>query len=237
MACERQFKRWKPSSPNILKLRTALRHRKSLVNNRTRLTNQLHAMDHSAYSNKQIKSSVNRLIKQMEREIEKMENLCVVLYEADEVLYKKLNPIIDSIKGVGLITALTIIAETNGFAEITSRKQLASYAGYDIIENQSGNSNKPTRISKQGNARIRSQMYMATVALIRSQSGPLYKFYERVRERNPKIYKIANVAVQRKLLLLIYTLYKNGTQYDPEYHQKHRKKNSPEPSPELCEIE
>lgn len=237
MACERKFKLWKPASPNILKLRTALRHRKSLVNNKTRLTNQLHALDHSAYTNKQIKSSINRLVRQIDREIQKMENLCIVLYQADQVLYEKLNPIVDSIKGVGLITALTIIAETNGFAEITSRKQLASYAGYDIIENQSGNTNKPTRISKQGNARIRSQMYMAAVALIRSQSGPIYQFYERVRERNPKIYKIANVAVQRKLLLLIYTLYKNETQYDPQYHQKQSKKNSPETSPELCEIE
>lgn len=239
MACERKFKLWKPSSPNILKLRTALRHRKSLINNKTRLTNQLHAMDHSAYNNKQIKSSVNRLIKQIDREIEKMESLCIVLYEADEILYKKLSPIIDSLKGVGLITALTIIAETNGFAEITSCKQLASYVGYDIIENQSGNSTKPTRISKQGNARIRSQMYMAALGLIRSQSGPIYQFYLRVQERNPKIYKIANVAVQRKLLLLVYTLYKNETQYDPEYHLKKNKveKNSPEQSPKLCEIE
>ena len=237
MACERKFKLWKPGSPNILKLRAALRHRKSLVNSRTRLVNQLHAMGHSAYTNKQIKSSANRLVKQVGREIEKMESLCIVLYEADEVLYKKLNPIIDSIKGVGLITALTIIAETNGFTEITSCKQLASYVGYDIIENQSGNSNKPTRISKQGNARIRNQMYMAALALIQSKTGPIYQFYLRIQERNPKIYKIANVAVQRKLLLLIYTLYKNETQYDPEYHQKQSKKNSPESSPELCEIE
>ena len=220
-----------------MKLRAALRHRKSLVNSRTRLINQLHAMDHSAYTNKQVKSSINRLVKQVGREIEKMESLCIVLYEADEVLYKKLNPIIDSIKGVGLITALTIIAETNGFTEITSCKQLASYVGYDIIENQSGNSNKPTRISKQGNARIRNQMYMAALALIQSKTGPIYQFYLRIQERNPKIYKIANVAVQRKLLLLIYTLYKNETQYDPEYHYKQSEKNSPEPSPELCEIE
>jgi hypothetical protein len=39
------------------------------------------------------------------------------------------------------------------------------------------------------------------------------------------------------LLLLIYTLYKNETRYDPEYHLKQNQKNSPEHSPELYEIE
>lgn len=237
MACERKFKPWKPCSPNILKLRTALRHRKSLVNNKTRLSNQLHAMAYSAYTDKEVQSSIKRLIKQMEREIEKMEGICIMLYQADEMLYEKLEPIINALKGVGLITALTLIAETNGFSQITSSKQLASYVGYDIIENQSGNSNKPTRISKRGNTRIRSQMYMSAVAHIRSKEGPIYQFFLRVQERNPKFYKIANVAVQRKLLLLIYTLYKNETQYDPLYHLRNKKKNSPELSPELYEIE
>lgn len=237
MACERKFKLWKPCSPNILKLRTTLRHRKSLVNNKTRLSNQLHAMDHSAYTDKEVKASVTRLVKQIDKEIQKMESLCTVLYESDSVLCKRLNPIIDSVVGVGLITALTVVAETNGFAEITSRKQLASYAGYDIIDNQSGHSNRPSRISKRGNARIRSQMYMSAVSLINTKSGPLYKFFLRIQERNPKVYKVANVAVQRKLLLLIYTLYKNETRFDPEYYTNKSKKNSPELSPELCEIE
>lgn len=237
MACERKFKQWKPCSPNILKLRTALRHRKSLVNNKTRLSNQLHAQEYSAYTDKDIKRSIIRLIKQLEREVEKMESLCIMLYQSDEKLQKRIDPIVGSLKGAGLFTVLTIVAETNGFAQITSRKQLASYAGYDIIENQSGKTNKACRISKQGNARIRSQMYMASVALIRSTQGPIYQFYLRIKERNPKHYKIANVAVQRKLLLLIYTLYKNETQYDPHYHLKQSTKNSPELSPELHEIE
>jgi len=97
---------------------------------------------------------------------------------------------------------------------ITSRKQLASYAGYDIIENSSGAVHRKTRISKQGNARIRSELYMAAVALIRSKKGPIYDLYFRIRQRNPKFYKIANVAVQRKLLLLVYTLFKKQERFD-----------------------
>ncbi len=236
MACERKMKRWKPFSAKIMDIRSALRHRKSLINNKTRLTNQLHALGHSAYTSKEVKKSIQRLIKVMDKQVDEMEKLINDLYQADTKLCNRLHPIIDSVKGVGLITVLTIVAETNGFAEVYSAKQLASYAGYDIIDNQSGSMNKPSRISKRGNVRIRQVMYMAAVSLINSKSGPIYEFYLRVKKKNPKIYKIGNVAVQRKLLILVYTLFKNETSYDPEYHLK-QQKNSPEHCPELYEIE
>ncbi len=236
MGCERKFKLWQPFTPNIMAIRSALRHRKSLVNNKVVMNNQLHAFDHSAYHNKNIERSIKRLIKQLEKEIEGMEATLNELYQADNKLHTRLQPIIDSVKGIGLITALTIVAETNGFAQVKSARQLASLAGYDIIENQSGSTTRPSRISKRGNARIRKEMYMAAVAHIRAQSGPIYQLFVRVHERNPKAYKVANVAVQRKLLVLVYTLFKNQTTYDPDYHKK-MQKNSSEQCPELHGIE
>lgn len=216
MACERKFQLWKPFSDNIYQLRSALRHRKSLINSRVRLDNQLHAANFSKTASKDVKASYKRLIKQMEKEIKALEKHIVELYEQDQVLAERLNPIIESVLGLGLFTALTIIAETNAFSLITSRKQLASYVGYDIIENQSGNKKGKTKISKKGNARIRSVMYMGALSVIRSGKGPLYDLYLRVRHRNPKAYKKANVAVQRKLLLLVYTLFKKRERFDLE---------------------
>lgn len=241
MACERKFRLWQPFSKNIYKLRTALRQRKSLIKNKVRFNNQLHAADYSQTSSKEVKASINRLIKQLEKEIGKLEKHIFELYQGDEVLEKRLNPIVESVQGLGLFTALTIVAETNAFELITSRKQLASYAGYDIIENSSGTIDRKTKISKKGNARIRSELYMAALSVIRSKKGPLYQLYVRVRQRNPKIYKIANVAVQRKLLLLVFTLYKKQERFDPEKYilenSNSMKTGSSEPSPELHEIE
>ena len=55
-----------------------------------------------------------------------------------------------SLPGVGLLTAATILGETNGFDLIRNKRQLASYAGLDVKEKQSGTSvrGKP-RISKE----------------------------------------------------------------------------------------
>lgn len=241
LGCERQLRRWQPLSPHIYALRTALRQRKALIKQRTQLSNQFHAASHSQASSKVVMASMRRLRKAIEKEIERLESHIHELYQTDEVLVQRLEPIIDSVKGLGLITALTAVAETNGFDQITSRKQLASYAGYDIIENSSGNSTRKTRISKQGNVHIRAEMYMAAVCVIRLKHGPLYALYERVRKRNPKVYKIANVAVQRKLLLLIFTLFKKQERFDPEKYalpkDQRPKTSSSEPSPELHEIE
>ncbi|WP_312329820.1 transposase [Sphingobacterium sp.] len=47
-----------------------------------------------------------------------------------------------TIKSIGMITMVTIIAETMGFDEFHSAKQLVSYAGYDVVQRESGTSIK-----------------------------------------------------------------------------------------------
>ena len=239
MSCEREIRGWKPLTPSIYKLRSAIRHRKSLIISRNRFTNQLHALDHSQFACGATKSSLAQLIKELNTELGKAEARIAELYEADAELVRRLSPIEESLKGVGIMTLLTIVAETNGFDNITSRKQLASYAGYDILNDDSGDRAKRGRMSKQGNARIRGAMYMSAVCVVRMKDGPLYEFYSRVVERNPRIRKIANVALQRKLLLLVYTLFKSGEKFDPKRYLKkdEGKENSPEHCPELHEIE
>ena len=43
-----------------------------------------------------------------------------------------------TIPGVGILTAVIVIAETNGFELIRNKKQITSYAGLDVKEKQSG---------------------------------------------------------------------------------------------------
>lgn len=89
-------------------------------------------------------------------------------------------------------------------------------------------------------------MYMPAISLIRSKKTPLYRLYLRLCERNGGIKKKALVAVQRKMLCLIYALWKSGEAYDPDYHNANQlspkqstdsKENSPEDTSELHGIE
>lgn len=92
--------------------------------------------------------------------------------------------------------------------------QLVSYAGYDVVENQSGKRVGRSRISKKRNAHIRRALHMPALNVKRWHKPTFLALWERVYQRR-KIKMVAYVAVQRKLLVLIYTLWKNGQIYDP----------------------
>ena len=70
-------------------------------------------------------------------------------------------------------------------------------------------------ISKKGNSHIRKAMYMPFLSSIRF-TETYSRFYERVNENKVAVL-IAGTAIQRKLLGLIYTIWKNDTVYIDNY--------------------
>ena len=114
---------------------------------------------------------------------------------------------------------MTVIAETNGFALIQSRNQLTSYAGFDIKDNQSGTVEGKSRISKRGNTRIRAILYMPAVQCQR-RSKHLKDAYERIVAKHPDKKMIAVTAMQRRLLLLIYAIWKSNKAYSEDYNKE-----------------
>jgi transposase len=71
---------------------------------------------------------------------------------------------VEKIKGLRLISIVSIIAETDGFALVTNAKQLTSYAGLDVVLNESGLMKHKTRISKKGNKHLRTALYMPALS-------------------------------------------------------------------------
>ncbi|MEZ4892766.1 MAG: transposase [Saprospiraceae bacterium] len=63
-------------------------------------------------------------------------------------------------KGVGLLTAVTVVSEANGFELIENKAQLVSYAGYDVVERQSG-----TSIKAKPESQKRQLPYQKSIAL------------------------------------------------------------------------
>lgn len=226
LACERKLPLWQPICPQILAIRTLLRHRKALIITRDQFKNQLHALNHSAMEERTVKRSLQQLIKQLDKKIDQAMVKAEELAKKEEAFYKKLCQIVDSVSGLGVLSVLSVVAETNGFENFSSCKQLVSYAGYDVKENSSGQFTGKTRISKQGNARLRSALYMPALCMIRQKAEPFYSFYYRLLLRNGGLKKKAQVAVQRKLLILIYTLWKKDEPFDKNYHLTLKNQNN-----------
>ncbi|MFC2137650.1 IS110 family transposase [Bacteroidota bacterium] len=217
LGAERKLRKWEVMSKSFQKLKQLTREREGIIQERTNIKNQLHAMNNSANkSTTSIKRAQVRImfLDTQVKEIEK--ELRHVLAE-DRELSEKISKL-QTIPGVALITSAIIIAETNGFASIENIKQLTSYSGLDIIEKQSGKWRGKSKISKKGNSHIRKALYFPAFTLIKNDKN-MNKLYLRLKEKK-KLSMIAAVAVQRKLLGLMYVLWKNNTSYDPEYKQK-----------------
>ena len=92
------------------------------------------------------------------------------------------------------------------------------YAGYDINNKQSGTSvNTKARISHKGNKHIRKALYFPALTAVQHDQ-PLSNFYNRLFDRQ-KIKMKSYVAVQRKLLILIYTLWKKEKDIIQKYYK------------------
>lgn len=113
------------------------------------------------------------------------------------------------------------MAETNGFELIRNKKQLISYSGLDVREKQSGTSIKgKPRISKKGNKFLRKAIFFPALSAVKYEQN--YKeIYARLLSKNGIKMK-GLVAVQRKLLELIYIIFKNKTVYQSDYIKEKR---------------
>lgn len=215
MGTERDLIQWQPISAQMRELKQLTRDRVSLLDEKVAISNKLHALNHSFEPQKAVVKRMKQRLKLVKKQIKEVEKQIQKTVQKDEVLEHKVRNIC-KIKGLGLITVATIISETNGFVLFTSRSQLVSYSGFDVVERESGTSIKgKTRISKKGNRQIRRALYFPAISAVKHEAE-FKKLFERVLI-NSGIKMKAYVAVQRKLLLIIYTLFKNDSVYDDNY--------------------
>lgn len=215
MGLEQDLDRWQPGSKHLLTLRSLTRQMEALQAHKTALKNQREGAEHSAVIHTEVLKGLNRMIRQIEKELAKLEKLLEKIIAEDPVLKEKY-VCLTSIKGVGPMTFAVIVAETNGFTLFKNQRQLVCYAGYDVVENQSGKRRGKTKISKKGNTHIRRILHMAAWSVVKHKTRPFAQLHQRVFERT-HIKMKGYVAVQRKLLVMMYTLWKKHEKFDPDY--------------------
>lgn len=219
MGAEKALELWQPAAEYYYQLRAMTRQQQSSQEMKTAFNNQLHAEEHGMYKNKMVIKQLKQQIKFIEKQIADLETAIEAHIAADEEVAAKVENIC-KIKGLGIQTVAVILAETNGFALFKNGPQLVSYTGYDVIENQSGDHTGKTKISKKGNSRIRRILFMPAFNMVRYKQTPFLDLYKRTFEKHGLKMK-SYVAVQKKLLVLIYALWKNNTAYDIKYKNKH----------------
>lgn len=188
----------------IKKMQTQLRGRREAHTSTNRTLTRVNRQD-------------ERINKCLTKELEECSEQMKKVATSNTELWRKVQNICQ-IPGIGELTVLTIVGELNGFEGIKNTRQLVSYVGLDVPPKESGNEKKAGHISHRGNAHVRQALYMPAMCVCRYGDKNLKGFYERIAQRVGVGHrKKAIVALMRKMLCLIFTLWTKDVAYDPNH--------------------
>lgn len=211
--------------PDVRELRELIRHRAKLVNLRTSLKAQIHAVLAKegvavpmsdlfgvagtalldtcelgdAYATRV--ESLRQVMEVVEHQI-KMTQQRVEARLADNPGYWA----VQAIPGVGPVLAAIFVAEIGDISRFKTAHQLASWAGLTPTHRESDTTVRRGHITKQGSRLVR----WAAVEAVQRQRGatPIRAHHHRVADRRGK--KIGRVAAARKLITLVYYGLRDG---------------------------
>jgi transposase len=213
-----------------------LRYRSALVKTRTMLKNRVHALLSGHHiedrqfrdltdkfgkqgreymeklplqgSDKTILSEYLLVIDTLDGKIKAVEKLIGKEFRQDEVCR-----LLETLPGVGKILAVTIRYEIDDIERFISAQKLCSYSGLVPSTYSSGGKTYQGKITKQGNRWLRWAMIEAAQQASRIDPW-LSGVYERIATKGKKK---ARVAIARKLLELVWRIWKEKRPYEKRY--------------------
>ncbi|MBK8498449.1 MAG: IS110 family transposase [Flavobacteriales bacterium] len=215
MGMERKLDPWEKPRELYSRMKHLTREREDIQQTLASAKNQLHAEETSAFTNPGTVKRLKGRIRFLAKQILEVETDLRSLIKAEKDVKERIDRVCTA-PGIGWLTMTIILAETNGFHHVRNQRQLTKYAGLDVEKQDSGTSvHKPGRLSKKGNRHIRKALYMPALSRIRSEAKSKEFFKRLVSKHGVKMKAVA--AVQRKTLVLAYTLWKNNATYDKQY--------------------
>ncbi|MGB9977337.1 IS110 family transposase [Thermovenabulum sp.] len=157
-------------------------------------------------------------------QIEFIEEQIKVIEDAINEVMEELRPsketpyrhVIETIPGIGPVLAAAIIGEIGDISRFPNPRALVAYAGLDATVRASGLfEGTRNRMSKRGSPVLRNSLWLAAVSARRF--NPELKAYYELKRSQGKHLNVATGAVARKLVHLIYSLWKDNRPYDPDY--------------------
>lgn len=220
LVCQMEPELWVPDPAVYEELEQRLVERESLLSIRQQLRNQLHALHHRATVVAAVEARKQALLATIQTQIDTIEREIDDLMQQDHALTRPAQ-LLQSIKGIGAISAAWLLVATHNFTDCQTPKQVAAYAGVVPYKHESGTSiRRREQIGHAGHARLRRALYMATLSATRHNPA-IKTFYDRLRDKG-KPMKVARCAAARKLIHMAWAVVTNQTPYDPDYESHHQ---------------
>ncbi len=212
--------------------RQQVRLRSTLVRQRTRLKNQVHAVLHQQGLRSPVSDMFGRRgrrwLQAVKLPAQARENVstCLRMIDSYDGEIQKQNRQIGekakqdervrwllSIPGIGVCSAMMLLAEIGDITRFSSKEALCSYAGLVPRVRESAGKAARGGITRQGSSALR--WIMVEAAQVATRSSPAARrYFERLLRKKHK--HVARVALARKLLTAVYALLHDGVVFDED---------------------
>lgn len=111
---------------------------------------------------------------------------------------------------------MTILAEAGDLRRFSHDKKFLNYCGVNLCTQQSGRFRGVTKLSKNGNSRLRLACWLAAAVAVRMRENTFRDKFERYIKTAPDnkdLKRKAYTAVAAKMARVAYSLIKSGTDY------------------------
>jgi transposase len=172
---------------------------------------------HLLASSEGIPSHVEHLLRALEALTEQIERADEELLEL--TVRDPICRLLMTIPGVGPVTTMRFVAAIDDPTRFRSGEEVASYLGLTPGENSTGFKPKRTGITKAGAPHVRRTLTQAAWCLWRTRpDDPLVQWARRLADRRGKLK--ANVALSRKLAVLMFAMWRDRRPYDPKHLER-----------------
>ena len=177
------------------------------------LLNVQESFDQIPHSDQSASDAIQSMLKCINEQIEVLEKeLCDMSTQTFEKRKKRAM----TVKGIGEKVATQLLIITNGLEDFDTAKQLSKFLGISPTTYESGSSVRGKgHISKSGNPKLRSMLYVASWSAIRHNKA-CADLYARLKAQG-KASKVALVAVMHKLVRQVFAVVKSGVDFEDDY--------------------
>jgi transposase len=194
------------NSQKQTELQQLVSRRRQLVELRTSEKNRMETI-----SSKPVRKSIQQVIDLLNKQIKRIEKDLAALVESDDDWHDK-SRLLDSVPGVGPVVITTLLAELPELGQL-NRQEISALAGVAPYNRDSGRFHGKRSIWG-GRANVRSVLYMA--ALTARRDNPVIRKFAQRLEAKGKLFKVVLTACMRKLLVILNTMLKNNTLWEPK---------------------
>lgn len=199
---------WSPPSQTMLELRDIVGQLELVKKHRAALKNRLQCGLESRY----VSDKCAALIEHLDSEIDELEAKAMQLVQGEEKLNRHY-VILLSVPGIGPVIALSLVAQID-FSQFRTGRDLAAFLGLSPTKNQSGTTLNRSRISNEGDTRLRALLKQGATS---AKRGKFYKsFVDRLTARGKRKRTVTN-AVARKMLLIAHACLRRDELFRADY--------------------